>query len=179
MKKGDSYVVDHCRDSGDSVAAGDGEQLHDGRFRSPPSGAGHHRGAHQCISGATSDLVIRLPPCSQRSRRPAESRRRPSRRRVSITRHPVEKTKKGDSMNFQPYIRNRIGPLTAILLVAGLFGCAQSPSSQELGPRPAVPRFSSPPSAPAVVRVTVAGGTQIHMTLSTSIDSETSQAGDS
>jgi hypothetical protein len=82
-------------------------------------------------------------------------------------------------MNFQPYIRNRIGPLTAILLVAGLFGCAQSPSSQELGPRPADSRFSSQPSAPAVVRVTVAGGTQIHMTLSTSIDSETSQAGDS
>ena len=78
-------------------------------------------------------------------------------------------------MNFRLYIRNRIGPLAATFLVAGLFGCAQTPTSQEADGQPA----SSGSSAPAVVRVTVAQGTQVHVTLSTTIDSETSQAGDS
>ena len=82
-------------------------------------------------------------------------------------------------MNFQSYSRNRIGLLMAAFLVAGLFACAQQPSSQELDPRPTASRFSSQPSTPQVVRVTVAQGTEIHVTLSTDISSATSQAGDS
>ena len=85
-------------------------------------------------------------------------------------------------MNFHPYIRNRIGPLMASLLVAGLLACAQTPTSQETTAQQGSSGSSSGSSgsrAPAVVRVTVAGGTEIHMTLATDIGSETSQVGDS
>ena len=68
-------------------------------------------------------------------------------------------------MKFQSCIRNRIGLFMASFLVAGLFACAQSPTSQEADARQA----SSGHSAPAVVRVTVARGTQVHVTLFTSV----------
>jgi hypothetical protein len=82
-------------------------------------------------------------------------------------------------MNFQPYIRNRIGPLMATLLVAGLLACSQSPTSQETSAQQGSSGSSSGSRAPAVVRVTVAEGTKVHVTLSTPVGSETSQAGDS
>jgi len=82
-------------------------------------------------------------------------------------------------MRFQSCTRNRIGLLVATFLVAGLFACAHSPTSTEVDARQASSGSSSRSSAPAVVRVTVAQGTQVHVTLSTTIDSETSQAGDS
>jgi hypothetical protein len=80
-------------------------------------------------------------------------------------------------MSFQSYSRDRIGLLMASFLVAGLFACAQEPSSQELDPLPTASRSSSQPSAQAV-RVTVAQGTDIHVTLSTDVGSATSQVGD-
>jgi len=81
-------------------------------------------------------------------------------------------------MNFQCYSRNRIGLLMAIFLVAGLFACAQQPSSEETEAQQASSGSSSGSRTPDVVRVTVAQGTQIHVTLSTDIGSATSQAGD-
>jgi len=74
--------------------------------------------------------------------------------------------------------RKRIGLLTGTILVAGLSACAQPPVSQELEPQSTTTRFPSQPSAPAVVRVTVAEGTEIHVTLSTDVGSATSQVGD-
>ncbi len=72
--------------------------------------------------------------------------------------------------------RNRIGILMGILLIAGLFACAQSPEAEEAD----VSSGSSSGSyTPATARVTVPEGTEIHVTLSTTIDSETSEAGDS
>jgi len=82
-------------------------------------------------------------------------------------------------MNFQCCSRNRIGLLMAIFLVAGLFACAQAPSSQEAGAQQAYSGSSSGSRAPDVVRVSVAGGTQIHVMLSTDVGSATSQVGDS
>lgn len=82
-------------------------------------------------------------------------------------------------MNFQPYIRKRIRPLMAILLVAGLVACAQSPTSQDTTAQQGSSGSSSRTSAPAAVRVTVAEGTKVHVTLSTPVSSETSQPGDS
>lgn len=74
--------------------------------------------------------------------------------------------------------RNRIGLLVAPLLVAGLSACGmQQPVSQEaeaqqknLG--------STTPRAQEAVRVTVPSGTEVHVTLSTAVGSETSQVGD-
>ena len=79
-----------------------------------------------------------------------------------------------------PHSRNslRIGLLMTPFLAAGLLSCAQQPASQEIDPRIAGSRFSSDSSGPAVVRVTVAQGTEIHVTLSTDIGSATSLAGD-
>ena len=82
-------------------------------------------------------------------------------------------------MNFEPHIRKRIRPLVAILLVAGLLACAQTPTSQETAAQQGSSGSSSRPSAPAAVRVTVAEGTKVHVTLSTPVSSETSQPGDS
>jgi len=87
-------------------------------------------------------------------------------------------TKKETKMNFQSVSRNRIGLLMATVLAGGLFACAQQPLSQETDPQSTTSRFSSQPSAPAVVRVSVAGGTQIHVILSTDVGSATSQVGD-
>ena len=81
-------------------------------------------------------------------------------------------------MNFQSYSLNRIEFLMATFLVAGLFACSQQPASEEIDPQSAGSGLSSQYGAPEVVRVTVADGTQIHVTLSTDIGSATSQAGD-
>ena len=78
-------------------------------------------------------------------------------------------------MNSRLNGRNRIGILMGILLIAGLGACAQSPEAKEAD----VSTGTSPRSyAPATTRVTVPEGTEIHITLSTTIDSEASQAGD-
>jgi len=75
--------------------------------------------------------------------------------------------------------RNRIGVVTASVLVVGLFACApQQPVSEETQ----VGQQAPPQSAPRVaesVRVTVPQGTEVDVTLSTDVGSETSQVGDS
>jgi len=86
-----------------------------------------------------------------------------------------------NSQSYGSYGRNRIGLLMATVLVASLFGCAQQPSSEEIEPGPTASRFSpqpAEPAAPEAVRVTVAEGTEIHVTLSTEVGSATSQPGD-
>ena len=80
---------------------------------------------------------------------------------------------------------NRIGVLMAILMVACLFGCSRSPAEGDVQQqasnsssfRPSGSSYA--PSAPRTTRVTVPEGTEIHLTLSTTISSETSQPGDS
>ena len=79
-------------------------------------------------------------------------------------------------MTIQRHHRIHLGLLTGTFLVAGLFACGQQPPAEKTD-QPAT--GSSRPSAPAVARVTVAQGTEIHVTLSTEIGSETSQPGDS
>jgi len=75
--------------------------------------------------------------------------------------------------------QNSIGLLMATLLVAGLSACApQPPSSSDEADAGQTPAGSSRPSASAVVRVTVPQGTELHVTLSTAVGSETSQVGD-
>lgn len=81
-------------------------------------------------------------------------------------------------MNLRFSSRNRIGPIVATLVAAGLFACAQSPSSQEVDALKANSGSSSGSGTPEVVRVTVAQGTEVHVVLSTDIGSATSQAGD-
>jgi len=81
-------------------------------------------------------------------------------------------------MSFQTYSRISVGVVLATFLVAGLAACAHQPSAREDDPQPADSRFSTQRSVPEVVRVTVPQGTEIHVTLSTELGSETSQAGD-
>jgi hypothetical protein len=75
--------------------------------------------------------------------------------------------------------RNRLVVLMVTLLVAGLFGCAPSaPASKEDN----VGQQTSQAAAPRVaepVRVLVPQGTEVKVTLSTAVGSETSQVGDS
>jgi len=67
---------------------------------------------------------------------------------------------------------NGLGLLMAAFLVAGLSGCGSQPSAE--------PTIGSGEShAPAVSHVTVPQGTEVHVTLSTAVGSETSQVGDS
>jgi len=74
--------------------------------------------------------------------------------------------------------RNRVGLLMTTLLVAGLCACApQQPSSPEADAGQTPPESSSP-RASEVVRVTVPQGTELQVTLSTAVGSETSQVGD-
>lgn len=81
-------------------------------------------------------------------------------------------------MRLQSHWREGLGALTATLLLAGMFGCAQQPSPRERDPRPSDSRFPAQPSAVEAVRVTLAQGTEIHVTLATDIGSATSRAGD-
>lgn len=75
--------------------------------------------------------------------------------------------------------RNRIGLLMATLLVAGLSACGpQQPASQDDEGAASAER-PAPAPAPEVVRVTVPQGTEVYVTLSTPVGSETSQVGDS
>ena len=83
-----------------------------------------------------------------------------------------------NSQSYGSYGRNRIGLLMATVLVASLFGCGQQSTSEEIEPGPTASRFSSQPAAPEAVRITVAEGTEIHVTLSTEVGSATSQPGD-
>jgi len=82
-------------------------------------------------------------------------------------------------MNIQSCSRNGTGVLLATFLAAGLLACAPSPSAGEIDSPATGSGASYKPSAPEVVRVTVAQGTEIHVTLSNDIGSATSQAGDS
>ena len=66
----------------------------------------------------------------------------------------------------------------ATLMIAGLLACTQSPPSKEADAQQASSGSSSGYDAPKMTRVTVAPGTEIHLTLSTTVGSETSQAGD-
>lgn len=68
--------------------------------------------------------------------------------------------------------RNGIGILSAGLLLAGMTACAAQPSAQAYSPTTSTPR------AVESVRLTVPEGTQVHVTLSTPVGSETSQVGD-
>jgi len=68
--------------------------------------------------------------------------------------------------------RNGIGLVMGTLLFGGLSACAAQPSVQQ-------PSQPDSPRAVAVVRLTVPQGTEVHVTLSTPVGSETSQVGDS
>jgi hypothetical protein len=57
--KGESYVVDDCCNTDSSVAAGAGQQLHDGWVHSPPAGGCRCRGAGQNHSGTTAGVRSR------------------------------------------------------------------------------------------------------------------------
>ena len=73
--------------------------------------------------------------------------------------------------------RNLVTPFMATLLVAGLFGCtAQQPASEETGQQASQ---AAAPRASAQVLITVPQGTEVDVTLSTDVGSETSQVGDS
>lgn len=72
----------------------------------------------------------------------------------------------------------RIGTTVALasLFFTGLLGCAADPSAQTETQRASQPES---PRAVQTMRVTVPQGTLVHVTLSTSVGSETSQVGDS
>jgi len=75
--------------------------------------------------------------------------------------------------------RIRVEFLVATLLVAGLFGCAPSaPASEEANGGQNSPGVASPRVAEPV-RVLVPQGTEVEVTLSTAVGSETSQVGNS
>jgi hypothetical protein len=63
-----------------------------------------------------------------------------------------------------------LGFALAGLCFAGLLGCGTEPSAQPLAP--------TAPHAVAMVELTIAQGTQVHVTLSTPVRSERSMAGD-
>jgi hypothetical protein len=81
-------------------------------------------------------------------------------------------------MNAPPARHAWIALLTVALLVLGLSACGpQQQLSQETGVPQQTPGASAP-RAPVLVHVTVPQGTEIHVTLSSEIDSESSQPGD-
>src|SRR5262245_16243185 len=97
-------------------------------------------------------------------------------------------------MAFQAHLRKNLRLATGSFLVAGLFACATyrvAEPSEEPGekvehqPAPVESSRFVDPSVPDDtrftdnVRFTVPEGTEIHVTLSTDINSETSRAGDS
>jgi hypothetical protein len=65
-----------------------------------------------------------------------------------------------------------LGLAVTTLLFGGLLACAADPSAQQLSQ-------SAAPRVVAAVRLIVPQGTQVHVTLSTAVGSETSQVGDS
>lgn len=81
-------------------------------------------------------------------------------------------------MNSPSISRSGIGFLMATLLVGALCACGQPgeqpPPQAEAKQAPEPPK----PRAPEVVRVTVPPGTEVHLTLSTTVGSGTSQVGD-
>jgi hypothetical protein len=86
-------------------------------------------------------------------------------------------------MNVPGIARRTTGLLAALFVVVGLQGCGQQQATNETAaaPKPeareAEPR-SEPRPEPRSVRVTVPQGTEVHMTLSSSVGSATSQVGD-
>jgi len=75
--------------------------------------------------------------------------------------------------------RNRLGILVVTLLVAGLFGCApDTPASKDNNVEQQTPQAAASRAADPV-RVLVPQGTEVEVTLSTAVGSETSQVGDS
>ena len=82
-------------------------------------------------------------------------------------------------MNAIHTTRNRIGVFVATLLLAGLPACnpQQSASADNAVAQPAS-RDAAEPRAAAAVHITVPQGTEIDLTLSTDVGSETSQVGD-
>jgi len=71
--------------------------------------------------------------------------------------------------------RIRLGVAVSSVLFGGLLGCGAQPAPQPL-PTPPTPSASK---AAAVARLTIPQGTEVHVTLSTPVGSETSQVGDS
>ena len=61
-----SYVMDNFNSAADSVAAGAGEQLHDGRVHSHSAGGRHRRGARQDYSGPPTLIETRQAKRSAR-----------------------------------------------------------------------------------------------------------------
>lgn len=58
--KGESNVVDDCCNTGNPVAAGICEQLHDGRVHPYPAGDCRYRSAGQGHSGTENHVVTRI-----------------------------------------------------------------------------------------------------------------------
>ena len=86
-------------------------------------------------------------------------------------------------MNVRGVARGALGILAAALVVAGLDGCGQQvPTSETAAPPQAEAREAEgrpePRPEPRSVHVTVPEGTEVHMTLSSSVGSATSQVGD-
>ena len=86
-------------------------------------------------------------------------------------------------MNVGQVRRGALVIVVAALVVSGLEGCGQQLGSSEKAASPqAEARQAEPTPAPAPeprsVRVTVPEGTEVHMTLSSSVGSATSQVGD-
>jgi len=86
-------------------------------------------------------------------------------------------------MNVGRVTRGALGFLVAAFVVAGLDGCGQQAPSSETAATPEAPARDAEPRPeprpePRFVSVTVPEGTEVHMTLSSSVGSATSQVGD-
>ncbi|HEX5043679.1 MAG TPA: hypothetical protein VFV75_12285 [Candidatus Polarisedimenticolaceae bacterium] len=82
-------------------------------------------------------------------------------------------------MNVGQVGRGALAIVVAALVVSELEGCGQQLGSSEKAASPqAEARQAEPTPAPRSVRVTVPEGTEVHMTLSSSVGSATSQVGE-
>jgi len=89
-------------------------------------------------------------------------------------------------MNVRRIARRSMGALAATFVAATMYGCGQQQLPADTAdspqgtspPRAAGNGYSAPAAEPRVHRVTVPGGTEIHMTLATPVGSATSQVGD-
>jgi hypothetical protein len=82
-------------------------------------------------------------------------------------------------MHLQPMNRNHIGLVLAVLLAAGLSACTPQESSLEATDASQKTSASAAPPAPEAVVVTVPRGTELSVTLSTTVGSAISHVGDS
>ncbi len=82
-------------------------------------------------------------------------------------------------MYLQHTNKNHMGLVLAVLLAAGLSACTSQESSPEATDNPQKTSASTAPRAPETVQVTVPRGTELSVTLSTTVGSATSHVGDS